>query len=67
MKIKTIKILGIIYLTSGYLFVLIVILMNSINIFIDILVLFGFFLITIGFLIMFLEINKSIINNKNSN
>ena len=55
------------YLISGYLFALITILMNPINIFIDILVLFGFFLITIGFLIMFLEISKPIINNKDSN
>ena len=62
-----IKIVGIMYLISGYLFALITILMNPINIFIDILVLFGFFLITIGFLIMFLEINKPIINNKDSN
>ena len=53
------------YLISGYLFVLITILDNPINIFIDILVLFGFFLITIAFLIIFLEINKPIINNKN--
>ena len=55
------------YLISGYLFALITILVNPINIFIDVLVLYGCFLITIGFLIMFLEINKPTINNKNSN
>jgi len=60
------KIIGIIYLTSGYLLVLIFVLINPIDIFIDILVLFVSFLITMGFLIMFLQINKEIINNKKS-
>jgi len=67
MKRKIVKILGITYLLSGYLFVIIIILMNPIEIFIDTLILFSLFLITIGLIIAFLEINKTIIRNLNSN
>ena len=57
---NTINILAIIYLISGYLLVLIIVLINPINILIDTLILFGFFLITLGFLILFRLINKEV-------
>ena len=60
LKINTINILAYIYLISGYLLVLIMVLINPINILIDILVLFGFFLITLGFFLMFRLINKEV-------
>jgi len=62
---RTIMILGILYLLSGFLFVLVMVLLNPIHIFIDTLVLIGFSIITICFLIFFLKINKEVKTNEN--
>ena len=61
---NTIRILGITYLLSGFLLVVIMVLINPISLLVDTLVIFGFNLITLGFLIWFLSINKEVNNHE---